>query len=61
MIHDAVKKGVKLTLGTDAHHKNGLDNMKYGVAMARRGWATKGDIINSLNLEEFEKLLELRG
>jgi DNA polymerase (family 10) len=57
LIRDAVKLGVKLTFGTDAHHKDGLDNMRYGVAMARRGWATKRDIINTLSLKEFEKLI----
>lgn len=57
LIREAVKLGVKLTLGTDSHHKDSLDNMKYGVAMARRGWAEKGDIVNCLSLQEFEKVL----
>ena len=57
LIRDAVKLGVKLTLGTDSHHKDGMDNMRYGVAMARRGWATKGDIVNTKSLPDFEKLL----
>lgn len=58
LIRDAVKAGVKLTLGTDAHHEDGMDNMRYGVAMARRGWAEKGDIINSLTLTQIERLLK---
>ena len=53
LVRNAVKLGVKLTLGTDAHHINGLDNMRFGVSMARRGWATKGDIINTRNFKEF--------
>ncbi len=58
LIRDAVRLGVKLTLGTDSHHKDGLLNMKYGVAMARRGWATKKDIVNTLHLHEFLDMLK---
>ncbi|MEK9182743.1 MAG: DNA polymerase III, partial [Patescibacteria group bacterium] len=58
LVKEAVKKGVKLTLGTDAHHVDSMDNMEYGISVARRGWAEKGNIVNSNNLEEFEKLLE---
>lgn len=57
LVREAVKAGVKLTLGTDTHHKDMLDNMKYGVSVARRGWAEKDDIINTRSLEEFEKLI----
>ncbi|MGB6882027.1 MAG: DNA polymerase/3'-5' exonuclease PolX, partial [Microgenomates group bacterium] len=47
LVHEAIKAGVKLTLGTDAHHKDGLDDMRCGVSVARRGWTTKKDIINT--------------
>jgi DNA polymerase (family 10) len=58
LVHDAVKAGVKLTFGTDSHHKDSLNNMQFAVSVARRGWATKSDIINTRNLSEFEKLLK---
>ncbi len=58
LVHEAVKLGVKLTLGTDAHHKDGLSNMIWGVSVARRGWCEKKDIINTCGLSEFEKLLK---
>lgn len=58
LVHDAVKYDVKLTLGTDTHSTNMMDNMRYGVYVARRGWAEKNNIINCLNLTEFEKVLE---
>ena len=57
LIREAIKHGVKLTLGTDAHSVDGLNNMEYGIWNARRGWATKKDIINTRSLDEFEKLL----
>ncbi|KKR44360.1 MAG: hypothetical protein UT76_C0006G0002 [Candidatus Woesebacteria bacterium GW2011_GWB1_40_12] len=37
-----------------------MNNMTFGVSVARRGWAEAGDIINSRTLEEFEKLLKER-
>lgn len=57
LVREAVKLGVKLTLGTDAHHTDGLNNMLWGVSVARRGWAEKSDIINCLKLDDFEKFL----
>jgi len=54
-IRKAIEKGVKLIINTDAHHKEQLSLMRFGVSQARRGWATKNDIINSWPLE---KLLE---
>ncbi len=55
--HEAVKSSVKLTISTDAHHKDGLDNMPYGVFVGQRGWARKEDIINTKNLNDFQKML----
>ena len=58
LVHEAVKAGVKLTLGTDAHHIDAMDNMEYGVSVARRGWAERKDIVNTGHLKEFEKVLK---
>jgi DNA polymerase (family 10) len=57
LVKEAVKAGVKLCMGTDAHHKDSLDNMPYAVSVARRGWATKADIVNTYDLKEFEGML----
>ncbi|MBI2066190.1 DNA polymerase III [Candidatus Woesebacteria bacterium] len=57
LVREAVKAGVKLTLGTDSHSKEALNNMMFGISVARRGWATKDDIVNSRSLKEFEKML----
>ncbi|HET7098969.1 MAG TPA: helix-hairpin-helix domain-containing protein [Patescibacteria group bacterium] len=58
LVRDAVKLGVKMTMGTDAHHKDGMNNMTFGINVARRGWAEKKDIINTLSLENFEKVIQ---
>ena len=60
LVREAVKRKVKMTFGTDAHSCDGMNNMTFGVSVARRGWAEAGDIINSRTLEEFEKLLKER-
>jgi len=57
LVREAIKIGVKLSLGTDAHHIDSMDNMKYGVSVARRGWAKKKDIINTYDLNNFEKTI----
>jgi len=49
--HRAVELGVKLTIGSDAHNAEGVGGLDYGVATARRGWATAADVINAWPLE----------
>ncbi|MFH0936985.1 MAG: DNA polymerase/3'-5' exonuclease PolX [Candidatus Daviesbacteria bacterium] len=47
MVKMALSFGVKFTLGTDSHQISSMENMRFGVAVARRGWASKEDIINT--------------
>ncbi len=49
-IWHAKKEGVKLAAGTDAHRNGEFANMRYGILMARRGWCTPDDILNTLSL-----------
>lgn len=44
--------GVMLVVNTDAHAPVHMDNMRYGVAMARRGWAEPAGIVNTLALAD---------
>ncbi len=60
-IRQGIDLGVKFAINTDAHHVNSLDDMKYGVLTARRGWAQKQDVINTMSLGELEKWLKRRG
>ena len=48
----AKERGVKIVISTDAHTTRGLQSMKYGVQMARRGWIEKKDVINTQSLEK---------
>ena len=53
----AVEHGCKLAVNTDAHSIPALKNMELGIATARRGWAKKEDIINTLPLKKLIKFL----
>src|SRR6266481_4711662 len=48
----AKERGVKIVISTDAHTTRGLQAMRYGVQMARRGWIERKDVINTLSLEK---------
>jgi len=54
----AKEAGVKLAITTDAHAIEHLDTMKLGVAMARRGWLRKQDVVNTRSLADLLKLLK---
>ena len=45
-------KGAMFSLGPDAHSVEGMDNMQYGVGIARKGWLGQEHIINCMTLEQ---------
>lgn len=52
LVFKARKLGVKFVISTDAHSPQQLELIRFGVATARRGWAEKKDILNTLGLKE---------
>jgi len=52
----AKELGIRLAIGTDAHHLDQLWAIKLGVAVARRGWLEREDVINTLSGEEILQL-----
>ena len=60
LVREAVKRGVKLSLGTDSHQIEDMINMKYGVSVARRGWAQSKNIINTWNYDRIYSWLHER-
>jgi len=57
LVRLAVKHNVKMVINTDSHKENQMELMKYGVSVARRGWAKKSDILNTLPYNEFKEWL----
>ncbi|MBI2011865.1 DNA polymerase/3'-5' exonuclease PolX [Candidatus Daviesbacteria bacterium] len=47
LVRQAKEFEVKFVIDTDAHEVSQMENMKFGVAVARRGWAQSSDIINT--------------
>jgi len=58
-IKKAIEKGVKLAIDSDSHSLSHLNYLKFGIAQARRGWATKNDIINTKPWREMLKQLKV--
>lgn len=59
LVRKALEYGVKFVINTDAHALDQMDNMKFGVSVARRGWAEKEDIVNTWDWTDFVKWFKL--
>lgn len=57
-VRAAIRHGVKLSIGTDSHDIDQLKNYRFGIAIARRGWAEKKDIINSYSIKDMLNMLK---
>lgn len=58
-VRRAMDVGAMLVCNSDAHAVEELDQMEYAVATARRGWATKDRVQNTMPLKDL--LLHLKG
>lgn len=54
----ALKAGCRLVINTDAHDKDELVNIRFGIAIARRGWLSRADVINTMPLEKLRMILK---
>ena len=53
----AKDKGAKFSINTDSHSDDHPEFIKFGVGIARRGWLEAKDVVNTLNLKEFDTLI----
>ena len=58
IIRLAVENGVKLVINTDVHRVTQMDLSRYGISLAKRGWAKKSDILNTLGYNDFANWLK---
>jgi DNA polymerase (family 10) len=56
----AKELAVKVVISTDAHAPRGLDNMRFGVDQARRGWLEPKDVLNAMPVADFRAWLQRR-
>ena len=59
-VRRARELGVALVIGSDSHTVETLDNQRYGVAVARRGWCKSEHILNTMPLSELMSCLGLQ-
>ncbi len=52
-IRMATEKGVKISINPDAHAKEAITDIAFGVIIARKGWLEVTDCLNALGAEEF--------
>ena len=57
----AKSKGVKCVINPDAHRNIHAGFLRLGAGMARKGWLTPGDVMNTLNLKPLLKELKRAG
>jgi DNA polymerase (family X) len=57
-LRQAREMGVKIVINTDAHHTSHMEKIKYGVLQARRAWLTNVDVLNTLPVEKFAKVMK---
>jgi len=57
-VREARKRKIKFVISTDAHSVKAMNNVKYGVAMARRGWVQRKEVLNTLNTPAFAKAVK---
>ncbi len=57
LVREAVNYGVKMAINSDSHSVDQMDLIRCGISVARRGWAEKKNIINTLNLKKISDIL----
>ena len=59
-VHFALEKGVKISINPDAHEKAGLEDVYYGVCVARKAGLTRDMTFNAMNTKEMDLYLSSR-
>src|SRR5947209_6165976 len=59
-LHKARDKGMKIPLNPDAHTLAGLDDMRYGIGVARKGWLGATDVLNTMETETLRAFFQTR-
>ena len=54
-LREARKRKIKFVISVDAHSMGALNNVKFGVGIARRAWITRREVLNTLAVKAFQK------
>jgi DNA polymerase (family 10) len=54
-IRAAKEAGASFAVNPDAHHTSGYEHIRYGIGIARKGWLTKKDVVNTLSADALRR------
>lgn len=60
LVRLAREKGVLIAINPDAHNVDGLNDVRYGIGVARKGWLEKKDVLNTWSPAELEGFFRKR-
>jgi DNA polymerase (family 10) len=60
-VRAARARAIPFVISTDAHAIGELHNVRYGVAMARRGWVRRDEVLNTLDADAFLRAVSPSG
>jgi DNA polymerase (family X) len=60
LCREATAAGVLVEIGPDAHSTRGLDNVDYGIGIARKGWLAAADVLNTRGADEIRAFARAR-
>ncbi len=59
-VRAAIDAGCRIVIATDSHDIQQLDQMHFGIQTARRGWAIKKHVLNTLTAAELKKWIKAK-
>jgi len=51
-------RGMKITIDPEAHILDGLDEIRYCIGIASKGWLSDGDVVNTMKTEAILKFFK---
>jgi DNA polymerase (family X) len=57
LVFKALRHGVKFAIDSDSHSTTHMANMRYGIALAQRGWVTADDVVNTWPLARLREFV----
>jgi DNA polymerase (family X) len=61
LVRRARDKGIKIPINPDAHTLAGIDDMRYGIGIARKGWLRAIDVLNTMETKQLLQFFSGRG
>ena len=60
LLREATERGVKISINPDAHRVDGINDIRYGIGIARKGWLSANDVLNCLSAQELTTFAKKR-